>query len=103
MLAGDLDSTVEGDRLVLDRLLELLVNELDIQPEEKAGEGKELQLAIMRLELLVSELENDDVASDEGTPVQERTNRRELQLVIMRFLSKYGDFRWGIKIFEWRL
>ncbi|XP_069365949.1 E3 ubiquitin-protein ligase UBR4 isoform X13 [Maniola hyperantus] len=79
MLAGDLDSSVEGDRAVLERLLEVLVAELDIQPEEgTSGESAErqLQLAIMRLEHLASELD-----------VYERTNRRELQLVIMRLLS----------------
>ncbi|KAL4709767.1 hypothetical protein ACJJTC_001221, partial [Scirpophaga incertulas] len=90
MLAGDLDSSVEGDRAVLERLLELLVAELDIQSEEPAaaeerGDRRELQLAIMRLELLVSEL--DMQAEDSTPPVHERTNRRELQLVIMRLLS----------------
>ncbi|KAF9412274.1 hypothetical protein HW555_009165 [Spodoptera exigua] len=88
MLAGDLDSSVEGDRTVLDRLLELLVSELDIQSEENPEERtdrRELQLAIMRLELLVSEL---DMHGDETPPpIHERTNRRELQLVIMRLLS----------------
>ncbi|KAJ0180973.1 hypothetical protein K1T71_003058 [Dendrolimus kikuchii] len=89
MLAGDLDSSVEGDRAVLDRLLEALVAELDIQPEEStSGEDRtdrrELQLAIMRLELLVSELEQGE---ESNPPVHERTNRRELQLVIMRLLS----------------
>ncbi|XP_013166692.1 PREDICTED: E3 ubiquitin-protein ligase UBR4 isoform X4 [Papilio xuthus] len=85
MLAGDLDSTVEGDRVVLDRLLDLLVSELDIQNEEvgERGERRELQLAINRLEQLVSELE----APENAPPVHERTNRRELQLVIMRLLS----------------
>lgn len=90
MLAGDLDSSVEGDRTVLDRLLELLVSELDIQSEENPEERtdrRELQLAIMRLELLVSEL---DMHGDETPPpIHERTNRRELQLVIMRLLSEY--------------
>ncbi|XP_063828894.1 E3 ubiquitin-protein ligase UBR4 [Ostrinia nubilalis] len=90
MLAGDLDSSVEGDRAVLERLLELLVAELDIQnddatPAEERTDRRELQLAIMRLELLVSEL---DMQGEETTPpVHERTNRRELQLVIMRLLS----------------
>ncbi|KAJ8734252.1 hypothetical protein PYW07_014803 [Mythimna separata] len=88
MLAGDLDSIVDGDRAVLDRLLELLVTELDIQSEENTEERtdrRELQLAIMRLELLVSEL---DMHGDETPPpIHERTNRRELQLVIMRLLS----------------
>ncbi|KAL0896018.1 hypothetical protein ABMA27_012006 [Loxostege sticticalis] len=90
MLAGDLDSSVEGDRAVLERLLELLVAELDIQnedstPAEERADRRELQLAIMRLELLVSEL---DMQGEETTPpVHERTNRRELQLVIMRLLS----------------
>ncbi|CAH2989845.1 unnamed protein product [Chilo suppressalis] len=90
MLAGDLDSSVEGDRAVLERLLELLVAELDIQSEETPqtedkAVRRELQLAIMRLELLVSEL---DMQGEEVTPpVHERTNRRELQLVIMRLLS----------------
>ncbi|CAH0600763.1 unnamed protein product [Chrysodeixis includens] len=88
MLAGDLDSSVEGDRTVLDRLLELLVSELDIQSEENPEERtdrRELQLAIMRLELLVSAF---DVQGDENPPaIEERTNRRELQLVIMRLLS----------------
>ncbi|CAG5041717.1 unnamed protein product [Parnassius apollo] len=86
MLAGDVDSSVEGDRAVLDRLLELLVSELDI-PREEGGERErgELQLAVMRLEMLVSEL---DVPREQaGPPVHERTNRRELQLVIMRLLS----------------
>lgn len=91
MLAGDLDSSVEGDRAVLDRLLEVLVAELDIQPEESTSgeertDRRELQLAIMRLELLVSELEQGE---ETNPPVHERTNRRELQLVIMRLLSKY--------------
>lgn len=89
MLAGDLDSSVEGDRVVLERLLELLVNELDIQAEEPAPseertDRRELQLAIMRLELLVSEL---DMQEETSPPIHERTNRRELQLVIMRLLS----------------
>lgn len=94
MLAGDLDSSVEGDRAVLERLLELLVAELDIQnedstPAEERADRRELQLAIMRLELLVSEL---DMQGEETTPpVHERTNRRELQLVIMRLLSKYTN------------
>ncbi|XP_013144239.1 PREDICTED: E3 ubiquitin-protein ligase UBR4 [Papilio polytes] len=84
MLAGDLDSTVEGDRVVLDRLLDLLVSELDIQTEEVGERGeRQLQLAINRLEQLVSELE----APENVPPVHERTNRRELQLVIMRLLS----------------
>ncbi|CAB3259165.1 unnamed protein product [Arctia plantaginis] len=90
MLAGDLDSSVEGDRAVLDRLLELLVSELDIQgteitSTEDRADRKELQVAIMRLELLVSEF---DMQGDEtATPIHERTNRRELQMVIMRLLS----------------
>lgn len=91
MLAGDLDSSVEGDRAVLERLLEVLVAELDIQPEDGSGtesaERRELQIAIMRLELLVSEL--DSQAEEHSPPVHERTNRRELQLVIMRLLSEY--------------
>lgn len=92
MLAGDLDSSVEGDRAVLDRLLELLVSELDIQGTENTSsedraDRKELQLAIMRLELLVSELDTQD---ESGIPIHERTNRRELQMVIMRLLSKYS-------------
>lgn len=91
MLAGDLDSSVEGDRVVLDRLLELLVAELDIQSEESTNEEKtdrrELQLAIMRLELLVSELDSN--GEETNPPIHERTNRRELQLVIMRLLSKF--------------
>lgn len=91
MLAGDLDSSIEADRAVLDRLLEVLVAELDIQPEESASgedrtERRELQLAIMRLELLVSEL--DAQTEEHSPPVHERTNRRELQLIIMRLLSK---------------
>lgn len=91
MLAGDLDSSADGDRAVLERLLEVLVGELDIQPEEPSSgedrtEKRELQLAIMRLELLVSEL--DEQAEQHSPPVHERTNRRELQLVIMRLLSK---------------
>ncbi|XP_072935202.1 E3 ubiquitin-protein ligase UBR4 isoform X5 [Epargyreus clarus] len=89
MLAGDLDSSVEGDRVVLEHLLEVLVSELDIQAEETPGEEKsekrELQLAIMRLELLVNEL--DTQGEQHTPPVHERTNRRELQLVIMRLLS----------------
>ncbi|XP_061383112.1 E3 ubiquitin-protein ligase UBR4 isoform X4 [Danaus plexippus] len=90
MLAGDLDSSIEADRAVLDRLLEVLVAELDIQPEESASgedrtERRELQLAIMRLELLVSEL--DAQTEEHSPPVHERTNRRELQLIIMRLLS----------------
>ncbi|XP_061716898.1 protein purity of essence isoform X2 [Cydia pomonella] len=61
MLAGDLDSTVEADRAVLERLLDLLVSELDMGTEEDAPAM---------------------------TPaVHERTNRRELQLVVMRLLS----------------
>ncbi|XP_045509130.1 E3 ubiquitin-protein ligase UBR4 isoform X4 [Colias croceus] len=89
MLAGDLDSSVEGDRAVLDRLLEVLVGELDIQGEETSaqepGERRDFQLAIMRLEMLVSEL--DANGEEQATPIHERTNRRELQLVIMRLLS----------------
>ncbi|CAH0722275.1 unnamed protein product, partial [Brenthis ino] len=90
MLAGDLDSSVEGDRVVLERLLEVLVYELDIQPEKPVSEvhrseKRELQLAILRLELLVSEL--DTHTEDYDPPVYVRTNRRELQLVIMRLLS----------------
>lgn len=93
MLAGDLDSSVEGDRVVLERLLEVLVYELDIQPEEPTNgedrnEKRELQLAILRLELLVSEL--DTQAEQHDPPVHVRTNRRELQLVIMRLLSKFS-------------
>ncbi|XP_068628453.1 E3 ubiquitin-protein ligase UBR4 isoform X2 [Battus philenor] len=85
MLAGDLDSSVEGDRVVLERFLELLVSELDIQTDEgqERGERRELQLAITKLELLVSELD----APETTPPLHERTNRRELQLVIMRLLS----------------
>lgn len=91
MLAGDLDSSVEGDRAVLERLLELLVAELDIQPDEESPiedrtDRRELQLAIMRLELLVSELD----MQAEVPPLYERTNRRELQLVIMRLLSEFS-------------
>ncbi|XP_038209068.1 E3 ubiquitin-protein ligase UBR4 isoform X2 [Zerene cesonia] len=89
MLAGDLDSSVEGDRAVLDRLLEVLVGELDIQGEETSteerGERRDFQLAIMRLEMLVSELDSN--GEEHATPIHERTNRRELQLVIMRLLS----------------
>ncbi|XP_028033464.1 protein purity of essence isoform X1 [Bombyx mandarina] len=90
MLASDLDSSLERDRAVLDRLLELLVAELDMKPEENAPtedrtERGELQLAIMRLELLVSELDNQ--GEETLPPIHERTNRRELQLVIMRLLS----------------
>ncbi|XP_047533883.1 protein purity of essence isoform X2 [Vanessa atalanta] len=90
MLAGDLDSSAEGDRVVLERLLEVLVGELDIQPVEPTSgedrtEKRELQLAIMRLELLVSELDAQVV--EHSPPVHERTNRRELQLIIMRLLS----------------
>ncbi|XP_052737360.1 protein purity of essence isoform X1 [Bicyclus anynana] len=90
MLAGDLDSSVETDRVVLERLLDVLVAELDIRPEEgyptgETAERRELQLAIMRLELLVCEL--DSQAEEPSPPVHERTNRRELQLVIMRLLS----------------
>lgn len=59
MLAGDLDSTVEADRAVLDRLLDLLVNELEMQTDERTP------------------------------PDHHRTNRRELQLVIMRLLSEF--------------
>ncbi|XP_060810461.1 E3 ubiquitin-protein ligase UBR4 isoform X2 [Amyelois transitella] len=89
MLASDLDSSVEADRAILDRLLELLVSELDIQVEETQSteertDKRELQLAIMRLELLVSEL---DSGEETTPPIHERTNRRELQLVIMRLLS----------------
>lgn len=90
MLASDLDSSVEGDRGVLERLLEVLVAELDMRAEEAVAdeqpERRELQLAIMRLELLVSEL--DAQPDDLVPPVHERTHRRELQLVIMRLLSK---------------
>ncbi|CAH2243765.1 jg12683 [Pararge aegeria aegeria] len=89
MLAGDLDSSVETDRVVLERLLDVLVEELNIQPDEgsssESAERRELQLAIMRLELLVSEL--DAQTEEHSPPVHERTNRRELQLVIMRLLS----------------
>lgn len=91
MLAGDLDSNVESDRAVLDRLLELLVAELGIQvdsdlTEQERAERRELQLAITRLEMLVSEM---DSPSFDSPPVHERTNRRELQLVIMRLLSEF--------------
>ncbi|KAI8429562.1 hypothetical protein MSG28_000184 [Choristoneura fumiferana] len=55
MLAGDLDSSSESDRAVLERLLELLVSELDMAAEEGATPAP---------------------------PVHERTNRRELQLVL---------------------
>lgn len=90
MLAGDLDSTVETDRAVLERLLEMLVSELDIKPEDNSteqerAEKREMQLAIVRLEQLVSEM--DTQGDDPTAPVHERTNRRELQLVIMRLLS----------------
>ncbi|XP_026324095.1 E3 ubiquitin-protein ligase UBR4 isoform X3 [Hyposmocoma kahamanoa] len=90
MLAGDLDSSVEGDRAVLERLLELLVSELDIQPpadsltEQPHEDKQELQQAIAKLETLVSDMDTQD---DLSPPVHERTNRRELQLVIMRLLS----------------
>ncbi|KAJ2946624.1 hypothetical protein O0L34_g12681 [Tuta absoluta] len=89
MLAGDLDSSIDADRAVLDRLLELLVAELDIQNPEPVStqnidERGQLQLAIARLEMLVSELDNGNV---QEPPVHDRTNRRELQLVIMRLLS----------------
>lgn len=91
MLAGDLDSSVEGDRAVLERLLELLVSELDIQTptdsltEQPREDKQELQQAIAKLETLVSDMDTQD---DSSPPVHERTNRRELQLVIMRLLSK---------------
>lgn len=58
MLAGDLDSSAESDRAILERLLDLLVGELDMTSEAVTP------------------------------PVPERTHRRELQLVIMRLLSK---------------
>lgn len=91
MLAGDLDSSVEGDRAVLERLLELLVSELDIQTppdtltDQTREDRQENQQAIVKLETLVSEM---DTQEDSLPPVHERTNRRELQLVIMRLLSK---------------
>lgn len=97
MLASDLDSSVEGDRAIL----ELLVSELDIQASEslpEASERRETQLAITRLEMLVSELDHSAAISSvpaapkapapAAPPVHERTNRRELQLVIMRLLSE---------------
>ncbi|XP_047525824.1 E3 ubiquitin-protein ligase UBR4 [Pieris napi] len=88
MLAGDLDSSVEGDRALLDLLLEVLIGELDIQSEEPSGEDRDarrdFQSAIARLETPVSEPASAD---DGAPPVYERTNRRELQLVIMRLLS----------------
>ncbi|XP_041973883.1 protein purity of essence isoform X2 [Aricia agestis] len=94
MLAGDLDSSVEGDRVVLERLLDALVSELGMKADDATGEEqaerRELQLAIMRLELLVSELDaqGERVTGERvAPPVHERTNRRELQLVIMRVLS----------------
>lgn len=91
MLASDLDSSVEADRAVLDRLLELLVAELDIQPEEGATEDrtekKDSQQAVERLEQLVSDL--DSKGEEMTPPVHERTNRREFQLIIMRLLSEY--------------
>lgn len=85
MLASDLDSSVAGDRTVLDRLLELLVAELDIQPEEGASSEEKtdrrgVQMATIRQELLVYEINSP--------PIYKRTNRRELQLVIMRLLSE---------------
>lgn len=89
MLAGDLDSSVEGDRAVLERLLEVLVAELDIQPEDasssETAERRELTAAIMRLQRFAAGM---DETQEPSPPVHERTNRRELQLVIMRLLSE---------------
>lgn len=91
MLAGDLDSSVEGDRAVLERLLELLVSELDIKTptntltEQPREDKQELQQTIAALESFGSDMDTQD---DSSPPVHERTYRRELQLVIMRLLSK---------------
>ncbi|XP_050663780.1 E3 ubiquitin-protein ligase UBR4 isoform X18 [Leptidea sinapis] len=73
MLAGDLDSSVEGDRAVLDRLLEELVSELDIRSQEAGVESRDVYL--------------DANANGQTPPIHVRTNRRELQLIIMRLLS----------------
>ncbi|VVD06116.1 unnamed protein product [Leptidea sinapis] len=77
MLAGDLDSSVEGDRAVLDRLLEELVSELDIRSQEAGVESRDVYL--------------DANANGQTPPIHVRTNRRELQLIIMRLLSHALD------------